>query len=208
MGSSLILTTPLLAPLPIAALVAGIAALRSINRADNQYVGQPVAIAGLCLATFFLGLGVTRHLARQSELELSGRKMADIFLKLLTDGKGQEAHQFRLTPALRITSPEAMAEHYLKDVEAAKDLQAFLSSTGIKDLIRRGQDADVRFEAVSSATRDGQSDMLVFKYSYSPADNADRGFLWLHINRRYDDATKNHQWEIGGIQNSPPIGTE
>jgi hypothetical protein len=101
-----------------------------------------------------------------------------------------------------------MAEHYLKDVEAAKDLQAFLSSTGIKDLIRRGQDADVRFEAVSSATRDGQSDMLVFKYSYSPADNADRGFLWLHINRRYDDATKNHQWEIGGIQNSPPIGTE
>src|SRR6187401_1614999 len=114
-GSSLILTTPLLAPLPIAALVAGIAALRSINRADNQYVGQPVAIAGLCLATFFLGLGVTRHLARQSELELSGRKMADIFLKLLTDGKGQEAHEFRLTPALRITSPEAMAEHYLKD---------------------------------------------------------------------------------------------
>ena len=52
--------------------------------------------------------------------------MADVFLRLLQDGKTQEAHQFRLSPSLRITAPEAIAEHYEKNVEAAKELQTFV----------------------------------------------------------------------------------
>jgi hypothetical protein len=208
-ASALILATPLLAPLPIAALVTGIAALRSIRRSQNEYAGQSVAIAGLCLATFFLGLGFTRHLARQSQLELRGREMADIFVGLLQDGKPQEAHQFRLSPSQRITSPAAIAEHYEKNAEAAKELQTFIGSTGIKELIALGRNCDLRFEGVASADRDGNSDMLTLKYSYQPPDaKADRLFLWVHINRRLDDSTKRHEWDIGGIDNSPPIGTE
>lgn len=208
-ASSLILTTPLLAPLPVAALVVGIAALRSIARSGDQLAGRPVAIAGLCLATFFLGLGLTRHLARQTELERSGRQMADIFLKLLQHGKPQEAHQFRLSPGLRITAPAAIAEHYEKNAEAGQELKTFMTSMGVKELIARGPEADTQYESVSSATRDGQSDLLVLKYSYSPASEpANRQFLWVHINRRFDESTKNHQWEVGGIQTTPPTGTE
>lgn len=209
LASSLILTTPLLAPLPVAALVVGIAALRSISRSGDQLAGRPVAIAGLCLATFFLGLGLTRHLARQTELEQNGRQMADIFVKLLQDGKPQAAHQFRQSPSVRITAPAAIAEHYEKNAEAVQELKTFMTSAGVKDLIARGPEADARFESVSSASRDGQSDLLVLKYSYSPATTpADRQFVWVHINRRYDDATKNHQWEVAGIQTTPPTGTE
>jgi hypothetical protein len=208
-ASALILTTPLLAPLPVAAIVAGIAALRSIQSSGGQLAGRAPAIAGLCLATFFLGFGLSRHLARQSALEQRGREMADVFLRLLQEGKSQEAHQFRLSPSLRITAPEAIAEHYEKNVEAAKELQTFASSTGIKDLIVRGREADVQFVGVSSASRDGQTDMLVLKYSYVPAgEQAERQFLWLHINRKYDESTKRHEWEIGGIQNTPPMGSE
>ncbi len=209
LASALILATPLLAPLPVAALVAGIAALRSIRKSQNEYAGQSVAIAGLCLATFFLGLGFTRHMARQSQLELRGREMADIFVGLLQDGKPQEAHQFRLSPSQRITSPAAIAEHYEKNAEAAKELQTFVASTGIKELITHGRASDLKFEGVASADREGQSDLLVLKYSYQPADKkSDRLFLWVHITRRYDDSTKRHEWDVGGIQNTPPIGTE
>jgi len=209
LASALILTTPLLAPVPVAALVVGIAALRSITRSGDQLAGRPVAIVGLCLATFFLGLGFTRHLSRQTELEHSARQMADIFLRLLEEGKTREAHQFRLSPGVRITAPAAIVEHYEKNTEAAQELQTFITSPGIKDILTRGKDADTRFEGVSSASRDGLSDLLVLKYSCAPATpSADRQFIWVHVTRRYDESTKANQWEIGGIQTTPPTGTE
>jgi hypothetical protein len=208
-ASALILTTPLLAPIPVAAIVAGIAALRSIQSSGGQLAGRAPAIAGLCLATFFLGFGLSRHLERQNELARHARKMADEFLRLLQEGKSQEAHQFRLSPALRITAPEAIAEHYEKNVEAAKELQTFASSSGIKDVIVRGREADAQFMGVTSANRDGQTDLLVLKYSFVPAgEKGERQFLWLHINRKFDESTKRHEWEIGGISPTPPTGSE
>jgi hypothetical protein len=204
--SALILTTPLLAPLPVAALVAGIAALRSIRRSGDQLAGRSVAIAGLCLATFFLGLGFARHLARQATLEERGREMSDVFFRLLEENRPQQAHQFRVSPALRISAPEAIVEHYDKNAEAAKELQGFISSAVIKDVIARGKDADVRFEAVSSATHEGQTDMLILKYSYVPKADGERQSIWVHVNRRYDETTKQNQWEFGGVQNSLPMG--
>jgi len=207
-ASALILTTPLLAPLPVAGIVVGIAALRSIAAARGQLAGRVVAIAGLCLATFFLGFGLSRHLARQSELEKVARGMADVFLKLLVEGKPREAHQFRLTPSSRITAPEAIAEHYDKNTEAAGELKTFVGSGVIRDLIELGQDAAVQFEGVSSATRDGKTDILVLRYSCAPMQaGGPRQSLWLHINRKYDESTKRHEWEIGGIQNTPPVGS-
>src|SRR5262245_39934919 len=208
-ASAIILTTPLLVPVPVAAIVVGIAALRAIRSSGGQLAGRVPAIAGLCLATFFLGFGLSRHLARQTALEQRAREMADVFIRLLEDGRTQEAHQFRLSPTLRITAPGALAEHYEKNIEAAKELQTFVTATGIKDLIARGRDADMRYESVASAVRDTSSDMLILKYSYLPAgDPVARQFLWLHINRKYDESTKRHEWEVGGIQNTPPIGIE
>src|SRR5436309_2764914 len=78
-ASALILTTPLLAPVPVAAVVAGIAALRAIRTSGGQLAGRSAAIAGLCLAVFFLGFGLSQHLARQSALDQRAREMADVF---------------------------------------------------------------------------------------------------------------------------------
>jgi hypothetical protein len=90
-ASALILTSPLLAPIPVAAIVAAIAALRSISRSNGQLAGSTAAVAGLCLGTFFLGLGLTTHLARQRVLEQRAREMTTGFLALLQDGKAREA---------------------------------------------------------------------------------------------------------------------
>jgi hypothetical protein len=207
--SALVLVSPLLAPVPVAAIIVAITALRTIRDSGGQLAGKTPAIAGLCLAIFFLSFGLTRHLARQRVLEHRACEMADLFFDLLVQGKVKEAHQFRQSPSMRITAPEAIAEHYTANSEAAKDLQSFAGSQGIKDIITLRRAADVRFEGVNSATRDGQSDMLVLRYSYIPsaAQEGERKSLWIHINRKFDDSTKRPEWEIGGVQNTPPLGS-
>jgi len=209
-ASALILTTPLLALVPVAGIVTSIVALRTIAHSDGQLAGRAPAIVGLSLATFFLGFGLSRHLARQSALEQQARRMADLWLDLLQDGKVQQAHQFRESPATRLSAPQAIAERYATNPEAASQLKTFVNSLGIKDIVARGKAADVRFEGVASAARDGQSDMLVLRYSYLAGSDkgADRQRLWIHIDRRYDDATKRYEWETGGVQTTPPLGAE
>jgi hypothetical protein len=207
LAAALVLVSPLLAPVAVGGIVAAIAALRAIRTSKGELTGAGLAIAGLCLSVFFLAFGLTRHLGRQGTLEDRGREMASVFLDLLMDGRVREAHQFRQSPSLRITSPEAIAEHYEKNKEAAQELESFKNSGVVKDLTRRGKDADVQFESVHSATRDGQSDMLVLRYSYLPEAGGERKPLWIFINRRYDEGSKRFQWDIGGIQNTPPYGS-
>jgi hypothetical protein len=208
LASALILVSPLLAPIPVAGIVAAVAALRSIGASQGQLVGRAPAIVGLSLATFFLALGLARHLSRQSVLEQRARETSDVFIGLLQEGKTKEAHQFRQSASLRITAPEAIAEHYEKNADAAKELQSFVSTSPVRDLIGRGKQADVQFEQIVSATRDSQADTLVLKYSFVPAGGgADlRKPMWVHINRRYDDGTKRHQWDVSGVSDAPPPG--
>jgi hypothetical protein len=206
-AAALILTTPLLAPIPVAGIIVALAALRSIRTSGGELTGATIAIVGLSLSTFFLGWGLSQHLGRQAVLDQRAREIADVFLDLLMQGRLREAHQFRQSPSLRITAPEAIAEHYEKNKEAAQELQTFSLSTGVKDLVTYGKAADVRFETVASATRDGQTDTLVLRYSYAPGSAAaERKPLWVHITRRYDDGSKRHQWEVGGIQDTTPYG--
>jgi len=206
LSAALMLVSPLLAPLPVAGIVTAIAALRAIRTSKGELAGAGLAIAGLSLSVFFLGFGLTRHLGRQGTLEERGREVAGVFLDLLMEGRVREAHQFRQSPTTRITAPEAIAEHYEKNKEAAQELESFKNSAIVKDLMRRGKEADVQFDSVQSSTRDGQSDMLVLKYSYLPEANGERKPLWIYINRRYDDGSKRFQWDVGGVQNTPPFG--
>jgi hypothetical protein len=207
LSAALMLVTPLLAPLAVGGAIAAVAALRTIRASRGELTGAGLAIAGLSLSLFFLGFGFTRHLGRQGTLEQRGREMAGVFLDLIMDGRVREAHQFRQSPSVRITSPEALSEHYEKNKEAASELESFKRNEGVKDLLARGKDSDVRFENVHSATRDGQSDMLVLRYSYVPTSGGERKPLWVYINRRWDEGSKRHQWDVGGIQNTPPFGS-
>jgi hypothetical protein len=207
LSSAIVLVNPLLAPVPIAALVAAIIALISIAGSGGQLVGRIPAIVGLCLATFFLGWGGAGHLMRQALLEQRAKEAADGWLGLLQNGHAQQAHQFRLPPASRLSSPEALAEHYEKSKEAAEELQTFTSSTGVRDLLALGSAAVLRFEGLVTATRDGFSDILVLKYNYTrPAGEAQP--IWVHVTRRYDDSTKRPEWEVGGLSMTPPPGSQ
>jgi hypothetical protein len=206
----LVLVSPLLALLAIAGAVSGLIALRALRRSEGQLSGEGLALCGLALSLFFLGLGLTQHLTRQSLVEQRARQLVDVWVRLLQEGQTQQAHQFRRPPPQRIRSAEALQEHYATNKEASQELQSFVSAPGIKELIQHGAAADTRFEEVVSAVREGASDLLLLKYSYV-ADRArpdDRRPLWIYVHRRYDEGSKRFQWEIGAVQTTPPPGVE
>jgi hypothetical protein len=209
LASAIILATPLLVPVAVAAVITAAIALRAISLSDGQLAGRWAALTGLCLAMLFLGWGFAQHVSRQSTLVGRARQTADVWIDLVQAGKLKEALQFRQPVASRLTTPEALAEHYEKNAEAAQELKGFTTNQGVKDLSSLGQKANVRYEGLTSAVSEGFSDRLVLRYSYDkPGASGVRQPLFMHINRRTNETTKMAEWEIVATDVNPPPGTE
>jgi hypothetical protein len=209
LASAVTLASPLLAPLAVAAVITGGLALRAIAASGGQLAGRAIATFGICLASLFLGWGITRDFSRQATLESHARHLAETWLELIHVGKLKEALQFRRPPTSRLSSPEALAEYYEKDAQAVKDLQQFASQPMVKDLLAQGSRADIRYEGIVSATREGFNDRLILKYSYQkPAEQGERQPVWIHLSRRVDVSTKNPEWELLTGDTNPPLYTQ
>src|SRR5262245_37373306 len=61
LASALVLVSPLLVIVPLAAAAIAIVALRQIATSGGQYTGRWSATAGLCLAMLFAGWGLSRQ---------------------------------------------------------------------------------------------------------------------------------------------------
>jgi hypothetical protein len=198
-----------LAPIPIAAVVVALLALREIGRSEGQIVGKSVALTGLGLATLLLGCSLGRHFSRRMYLENEGRRIAEAYLDLLQQGRPQEALQFRQPSSLRIFDKQALAERFAKDPEAVKELQAFNASRVVQDLKQLGEEAEVRFERVTVSLQDGFTDRLVLKFSYDrPGGNRERQFFWMHVVRQLDDSSKRPEWQVTGTELTAPQNSE
>lgn len=209
LASGLVLASPLLAPIPIAAVVIALLALREIGRSEGQIVGKSVALAGLGLATILLSCSLARHFSRTMVLESEARRIADAYLDLLQRGLPQEALQFRQSSSMRIFDKQALAERFAKDPEAAKELQAFNALRVVQDMKQLGEGAEVRFERVTVSLQDGFTDRLVLKFSYErPGGKRERQFFWMHVVRQLDDSSKRPEWQVTGIDLTAPQNSE
>jgi hypothetical protein len=205
LASALVLLTPVLGFVPVAAAITAVLALRSIAAARGQLVGRIPAIAGLCLAMMFLAWGVTRHISRQQALEAAARRVADSWLALVQNGKVELAHQYRLPPASRIAEGAALTEYYAKNAEAEQELKTFKTQSGIVDLVAAGPSAPIQYEAMTASLRDGFSDQVQLRYRL--VRGPDRGGdlpLWVNLARRTDEKAQQAYWEVSSITATPP----
>jgi len=208
LASAVALVSPIFSPVAVAAVVVAILALRQIAASEGQLIGRAVAISGLCLATLFFGWGVGRYLTRQWALEENARRTADVWFQLIQSGRLREAYQFRLPAAARIMSPEALAEHYTQNQDAAQELAQFLANPLINELVSLKDRANVRYEGARS-TRNGLVDRMVLKYTYErPAAPDHRQPMWIHLTRQTDENSRRPEWEIEASQTLPPAGQE
>src|SRR5262245_48883299 len=73
----------------VAAVVLALISLWSIGRSGGQYYGRRAASAGLCIALFFVGLGIAERVYRERLLVARSEKLANQWLDLLREGKAE-----------------------------------------------------------------------------------------------------------------------
>lgn len=203
-ASPLILISPLLLVVPLAGIVTAAVALRGIASSQGQLRGQWLATIGLCLATLFLGWGVTRQLSRQTIVVEEAEQFASAWLELVRQGKLQEADQYHNGRLQRITSPEALAEHYAKNREAADTLQGRFAGEPLKSFRTMGPGGGYRFDSIAAQSRSNQGDDIVLKYQFTPGADATPRNLWIRVGRTYDSRQGTADWIVSRVEGRAP----
>jgi hypothetical protein len=203
-ASALVLTSPLLIVVPLAAAAVAVIALRQIAASSGQLKGQWPATVGLCLATLFLGWGVTQQASRQAMLADRAEALVDHWLSLVKDGKLQQADQWRRPIVSRIEGDAALADLYGTDKEAANSLQMFFASEPLKSFQAAGPDVSWRLEGIAAQSRTSDSEELVLKYLFKAADGSERP-MWISISRRLEGLSQRPNWEVQSVEAALPF---
>jgi len=199
MASPLILVSPLLVIVPLAAVVVAGIALVQISRSRGQLQGRWPATIGLCLATLFLGWGVTRQVTRQATLAQEAVRFADDWLRLVREGKLHQADQLKRWGNDRIHSEQAMADFYEHNREASEGLQAYFSNEPLQGLRMLGPGGSVELEGIAGQMAAGTTDEVILRYRFgSPAENQPRR-LWITVARKQGDSRQPAEWYVQAV---------
>jgi hypothetical protein len=202
-ASPLIFVSPLLVVVPVAAVCVAALALRQIAGSGGQLKGQWLATIGLCLASLFLGWGLTRQMGRQVTLADYAQQFVESWLTLVKDGKLQQADQMRRSISERIGDDASLAEYYRSNKDAADSMQSLFADEPLKSFRDAGPQVAWRLDSVvdQSPSRDGENVML--KYDFSTADGSTRS-MWISAVRSVEGAAQKPSWVIRSVEASLP----
>ena len=227
LASALMLVSPILVLVPLAAIAAAVVGLRHIGASGGQVTGRSLATLGLCLATLFLGWGFSREWTRQSKLRSDAQQLAEGWLKLVRDGQLQKAEQLMKLPDQRLSSDAAIADFYKNDAQAGKSLQELFTTEPMKSFVAMGPGGGYRLHAISSQSHRGFTDEVIFQYAFGdplPAagesrettarettarETTARGttaerYIWVWVARTIDITSQIPGWRIDRIDYLPP----
>jgi hypothetical protein len=207
LASPLILASPLLVVVPLAGIAVAVVALRGIAASRGQLKGAWLATIGLCLATLFLGWGITRQFSRQSVLIEESERFASGWLHLVREGKLQEADQLMRDGFNRIRSEGALAEYYRSDREASENLQSLFSGEPLRSIRLLGPQGTIRLHSIAGQSRSGTSDDLTLRYDYDDGQGSSPQSLWITVSRRIDLRHGTTDWVVRSAEVQPPRGT-
>jgi hypothetical protein len=199
-ASALVLVSPILLVIPLAAAVVAIVALRQIAAGNGQYTGRWLATAGISLAMLFLGWGISREWTRQAVLVRHAEQHANEWLQVVRDGKLQRAHQMTHPPFQRLHSDEAIAQFYNSNQDAGQQLQSFFADEPLKSFLAMPKNGTFRFVAMAEHSRHGFTDEVLLEYEYGdPSTDAEPRHLWIAAIRDGSDRTAPPSWRIGRV---------
>ena len=205
LASPLILASPLLIVVPLAGLAVAFVALRQIALSDRRLQGRWLATLGLCLATFFLGWGVTRQMSRQLTMSQQAERFVDSWLVLVRDGKLHEADQLRHSRSSRIEGIQALTQHYAANKEAAEGFRSFFDSQAMKSFRAAGGRVVWRLDGIAAQSRHGKDDNLVLKYDYQASGDESWQSLWITVARTLEGSAQTPNWEIRSVEAALPM---
>jgi hypothetical protein len=205
LASALMLVTPLLVLVPLAAVGSAVVALRQIAASGGQLTGRVPATIGLCLAMLFVGWGISRQWTRQAAVVTEGRRLADSWLETVRQGKLQQADQMFRAPGDRLSSEQSLAEYYRTNKEASENMQGVFGGEPMKSFCALGKSAIYRYQTVAAQSRSGFTDDVVLHYFFSSADGTSpEKSMWISVSRTLDYSTKQPGWRMSRVDGSPP----
>jgi hypothetical protein len=203
LASALALVSALLVVVPLAAIATAAVALRQIATSEGRLLGTWPATAGLCLATLFLGWGLSREFTREAELAQQAQEFADGWLLLVRDGQLQKADQMTRTAASRLHDDAAIAEFYASDKEAGDAVRAMYGRDLMQGFAGAGPAARFQLASVVHHQRLGFTDEITLTYTLTPIEGPPRT-LWLTVERSIDPMNKLPGWRINRADGEPP----
>ncbi len=205
-ASALALVSPILVVMPLAAIATAVAALRQIAASEGRLLGTWPATVGLCLATLFLGWGLSREFTRDAELTRRAQEFADAWLNLVREGKLQRADQMRRPASSRLNSDASIAEYYATDKEAGDEMKATFGRDPLQSFAAIGLAAGFQFQSVANRSRYGFSDDIILRYSLDQsADGSSQAPLWISVERAGGPGGQ-PGWRISRADGEPPVG--
>ena len=164
---------PVLCVVPILGLLAATVALVRIRR-EQLRSGVALALVGLGLGSFFLGMPLARYAALNLILPRQARPVADEFLALLQQGKPQEAMLLYMPPDFRPPADDGLWSYYRHDDESRNQLLAFVQDPPIRMLLALGQDAEIRLYKANALVADRDRAFIDYWYTVSFTDDDDQ----------------------------------
>jgi hypothetical protein len=202
LASAVALANPVLAIIPLAAIVMSVLAFRSIASAAVPMSGRRLAVAGLCLAALFLGWGLARHFHHQLHVRAKAREFADDWLRVLATGDRPRAFQLHVAREFRQDPRSIKKRMSINKDEPDVSMSGFFEEPALEKFLAAGTGVSYQFEEVVLQTRDGLSDFVVLRYTFQGPQ--ERESLWVTVRRTFSNVHRSADWELYSATHLPP----
>ena len=202
LASAAVLIHPVLAILPIVAVVVAAFALRSIRNSEQRLTGEWAAIFGLALAVFFLGVSFSWHYVRLERLKIKAQEFADDWLTLVKQKRLGEADQLRVRSVERggkdvpTRSASPPGQH---DEGQVRPHEVF-GSQPVSEYLKMGDAAQSHFERFTATSHGPKSDKFVLEYTFFDQSQPTRKKrMYITVERTFSHLTRQTDWIIRNV---------
>jgi len=203
--SGVAIAAPLLAVVPLVAMVVGGIALRRIALHSDRLSGRWMAVVPFLVAPLFLGWGFAREFSRRERLFTHSREFADEWLSILNRNQLHFAHQLKVQAKNRMDASTDLEVGYRQDEVANDNLKLFRESSPIREILAAAPQAKFQFEEYLRHEQEGFSDNVTLQYSYeTPASGKSK--CWIIVKRTYSNYTGRADWQIVEATSTKPHG--
>jgi hypothetical protein len=202
-GSALALAHPVLWTVPLVAIGASLAALRSTSQPDAPYSGRTLALLGLVAALFFGSCAIAGTVMSRLVMTRHARTIADEWVRLVQEGKLPRAHQWTQSFWFRELPDAPLDDLYREGSEAAQNMQAYFADEPARTLATLGPRSRIEFRRIEGIQGSIEQRLYLFRYRLVPETAADHTLDFIvPVQRARDSESSLLHWQVRHV--APP----
>ncbi len=204
--SPVALSSPVFWSIPVFGVVASLAALLQISRAEEAVSGRGIAIAGLMLSLLFGVAGPVQDLSYRYFVRGMAREFGREWFDYILAGDLMKAHQLTFSEAMRQPLDNTLIEYYAKNPESEQAMQNWSRRDVIQLLLNASEDAEIQYHQNVVLHSDNRMDQIGDEYvmRYTEDGKEKVTYIRLSIRRKKPfDRSGRGDWNLFDVTQSP-----